>query len=213
MARRWTVAIFCLVFSFAAGAAWAADGKLYRWVDENGVVHFGDRVPPQYAKVDRQVLNDRGVQVETLEGERSDDELAAEQREADLQAAEQREAEAAKDRDRILISTYASVEEIEALRDRRMELVGGQIRVTELYLEDLREKLARLQKETERFRPYSADPNARPMPDNLAREMSETLDSIILYEQTLTESRTQQDEMVAKFATDIDRFKELKGLD
>jgi len=212
MARRKTVAIFCLIFGLAAGAAWA-EGKLYRWVDENGVVHFGDRVPPQYAKVDRQVLNDRGVQVDTLEGERTDDERAAEQHEADLEAAEQREADAAKERDRILISTYASVEEIEALRDRRMELVGGQIRATELYLEDLREKLVRLQKETERFKPYSSNPNAQSMPDNLAREMSETLDSIILYEQTLTESRTQIDEMVARFHTDIDRFRQLKGLD
>ena len=25
-------------------------GIAYRWVDENGVVHYGDRVPPQYAK-------------------------------------------------------------------------------------------------------------------------------------------------------------------
>jgi hypothetical protein len=212
MARRKTVAIFCLILGLATGAAWA-QGKLYRWVDENGVVHFGDRVPPQYAKLDRQVLNDRGVQVDTLEGARTDDELAAEQHEADLEAAEQREADAAKERDRILISTYASVEEIEALRDRRMELVGGQIRATEVYLEDLREKLVRLQQETERFKPYSSDPNARSMPENLAREMSETLDSIILYEQTLTESRLQKDEMVARFATDIDRFRQLKGLD
>jgi hypothetical protein len=212
MDRRKTVAIFCLIFGLAAGAAWT-EGKLYRWVDENGVVHFGDRVPPQYAKVDRQVLNDRGVQVDTLEGERTDDELAAEQHEADLEAAEQREADAAKERDRILIGTYASVEEIEALRDRRMELIGGQIRATELYLEDLRAKLVRLQKETERFKPYSSNPNAQSIPDNLAREMSETLDSIILYEQTLTESRTQKDEMVARFDTDIDRFRQLKGLD
>ncbi len=212
MARRKTFAIICLTMGFASGAASAAD-RMYRWVDENGVVHFGDRVPPQYAKVDRQVLNESGVQVEAVEGAKTDEELAAEEREAAKQATAQTEAAAAEERDQILITTYASVEEIEALRDRRMELVGGQIRVTELYLEDLRDKLARLQEEAERFRPYSSEPDARHMPDNLAREMSETLDSIILYEQTLTESRTQQDEMVAKFAADIDRFKELKGLE
>jgi hypothetical protein len=27
--------------------------KLYKWVDENGIVHYGDHVPPEYAKNER----------------------------------------------------------------------------------------------------------------------------------------------------------------
>ena len=115
-------------------------------------------------------------------------------------------------RDTVLLSTYLTVAEIEALRDRRIDLLDGQIRVTEIYLRNLREKLTKLQKEAERYRPYSSEPGARPMPENLALELSDTLDSIILYEKTLTDTRGQQDELVIKFAADIDRFKELKGL-
>ena len=30
--------------------------KLYKWTDENGKIHYGDRIPPEYANRDRNVL-------------------------------------------------------------------------------------------------------------------------------------------------------------
>ena len=36
-------------------------GKLYQWTDDKGVVHYGDSIPPEYAKADRNVLNQQGV--------------------------------------------------------------------------------------------------------------------------------------------------------
>ena len=38
-------------------------GIAYRWVDEHGVVHYGDNIPPQYASQDRTILNSQGVEV------------------------------------------------------------------------------------------------------------------------------------------------------
>src|SRR4029450_7034053 len=35
----------------------ATTGKLYKWVDENGIVHYGDHVPAEYSKSERQVVN------------------------------------------------------------------------------------------------------------------------------------------------------------
>ncbi|HYC08791.1 MAG TPA: DUF4124 domain-containing protein, partial [Steroidobacteraceae bacterium] len=34
-----------------------AKGIAYRWVDEQGVVHYGDHIPPEYATQDRAILN------------------------------------------------------------------------------------------------------------------------------------------------------------
>ena len=31
------------------GSSSAGEPRLYRWVDDEGVVHFGDQVPPEYA--------------------------------------------------------------------------------------------------------------------------------------------------------------------
>jgi glutaredoxin len=43
MIRRMKLAIFIVLLSFAS----AAQAQLYRWVDEQGKVHFGDAPPPR----------------------------------------------------------------------------------------------------------------------------------------------------------------------
>lgn len=208
----WPLIGLVLLLSGAA-AAGSNDGRLYRWVDENGVVHYGDSIPPQYAKMERQVVNEHGITVDTMPAEKSDAELAELERLEALAEAEQRRNAELEQRDAILLSTYLSVDEIEALRNRRKELLDGQIRVTEIYLSNLRQKLEKLQADASRFQPYNSDPNAPPIHDWLAKELSNTLNSILVYEKTLDDTRVQQTEIVAKFDKDIDRFKHLKGLD
>jgi hypothetical protein len=54
-----------LLLTLAAGMADAqsqkGQKKVYRWVDKNGQVHYGDSVPAEYADQDRDVLNRQGV--------------------------------------------------------------------------------------------------------------------------------------------------------
>ena len=187
-------------------------GQTYRWKDENGTTHFGDSVPPEYSKTDRAVLNDNGITVKVLPREKTSEERAAEERDTAMAAAEKRRMEEMNQRDGILLSTYLSISEIEALRNRRRQLLDGQIRVTELYLKNLRAKLSGLQEDASRFQPYNSDPNAPPIHNWMAKSLSNTLNSILVYEKTLDDTRLQQGELVAKFDKDIDRFKMLKGL-
>lgn len=183
-------------------------GEVYRWVDNEGVVHFGDQIPAEYAPIDRQVLNQYGVTLRTEQGALTEEEIEA-QKKAD---AEKKAAKVAARRDEVLLSTYLSVEEIEALRDRRMELINGQFSVTKTYLESLKERLSQLQLEASNFKPYSKDPDAEPIDGKLAKELSELVDSITLYEKTLVDTRNRQDRLVMAFDSDIARFKELRGL-
>jgi hypothetical protein len=191
-----------------AAKAGDTSGQVYRWVDENGVVHFGDQVPAEYAPIDRQVLNQYGIPLRTEQGALTEEELEAERK----AAAEKKAALAAARRDEVLLSTYLSVEEIEALRNRRIELIDGQISVTSNYLQSLRERLKQLQAEANTFKPYSKDPEAAPIDEKLAQELADTADSIALYEKTLLDTRTRQGRVVMAFDADIARFKELKGL-
>lgn len=208
-AQQFVFAITILV----ASSSLAAEGlRAYRWVDDAGVTHYGDRVPPEYAGSELSVLNEQGVKVNSVAGTKSPEELAREGRERDLRAEQIKKRDAALLRDRVLLSTYLSVEEIEALRDRRVELVEGQMRVIQTYLDNLRAKLIKLEQESQRFSPYSPDPNARPIDEKLARELSDTLDSIMLYEKNLSKTRTEHDTLVDKFAADISRFEDLHSL-
>jgi hypothetical protein len=179
--------------------------KLYRWVDENGVVHYGDRVPPEYANLDRDLLNHQGVEVGSEGGALSPEE----QLQLDKAAADRQAEEESARRDRVLLDTYLTVEDIEKLRDRRIELLESQIEVTEQYIVNLENQLKALEREATRFKSRHGSEENVDLPEDLEREMSHTKASITLYHENLERTRVEQEALRAKFAADIDRFIEL----
>ena len=184
--------------------------KLYRWVDKDGAVHYTDSVPPEYAELDRDILNKQGIKVGDEEGAKTEEERAEEARLAAAEQAERDAKAAARRRDQILLDTYLSVEEIEMLRDPRVELLQARIRVTEQYLTNLRKRMVELERESKSYRPH--DPDAiNPMPANLTLDMQRTVAAINLYEGTLSTTRNEQQRWHERFAQDITRFKALKG--
>ena len=185
--------------------------KLYRWVDDKGVVHYGDSIPPEYANRDRNILNQHGVTVGFEEGEVTPEERAALERRAAEEEAQRQARDESIRRDNMLLETYLSVADIEDLRDRRLELLESQIKVTELYLTNLRKRLVTLQEEASNYKPYTTNENARQVPENLAVDLSRTTASINLYEQMLSRTRQDQETLKESFEKDITRFKELKG--
>jgi len=211
LTRTGTVLSLIAAFVLPSNSS-AQDGpRLYKWTDANGVVHYGDKVPPEFANIDRDVLNTQGVQVDFQEGELTAAERAEkERRAAEQQAALQARLEIAR-RDRMLLATYITVSDIEDLRDRRLELLGSQIKVTELYLGNLRKRVLALEAEAGAFKPYSTREDAPQIPENLALDISRTVASINLYEQTLARTRSDQETLRNSFDSDIERFRELKG--
>jgi len=186
-------------------------GKLYQWTDDKGVVHYGDSIPPEYAKADRNVLNQQGVHVGFEQGELTPEQRAEKARlAAEAEKAKQQREEIAR-RDKMLLETYISVSDIEDLRNRRLELLESQIKVTELYLANLRKRLLTLQDEASNYKPYTARENAPQVPENLQTDISRTVGSINLYEQTLSHARSTQETVRNSFDDDIRRFKQLKG--
>ncbi|MGH8265249.1 MAG: DUF4124 domain-containing protein [Steroidobacteraceae bacterium] len=178
--------------------------KLYRWVDDKGVVHYGDSIPPEYSKQERDILNKQGVQIGTLEAEKTPAQVAEELRKRE--AARQSQA-----RDEILLRTYLSAEQIEQLRDQRLDLIESQIKVTTQYLRSRRSRLAELHTQSRLFRPYSTNASARPMPDQLAEELVRTMNDIRVQEESLDTKRNEQQSLRDQFHRDIERFKELKA--
>jgi hypothetical protein len=201
-----------LALAVSAFAQQSQQPRLYRWVDKDGIVRYGDRIPPEYANVDRDVLNDQAVTVGFEEGEITPEEQAELDRLKAIADAEQLARDNAARRDRMLLETYITVADIEDLRDRRLELLSAQIKVTELYLTNLRKRLTTLEEEASVYKPYSQKENAAPVPEELALDMQRAIASISLYEQTLERTRNDQTALSAAFEQDILRFKELKRL-
>ena len=203
-----SVIVASTIALLAPVAAEAAEKKLYRWVDEDGVVHFGDSIPAKYAEVDRQVVNDHGITVDVMRGKKTPEEIAEEKRLEEIRMQE----ELQRRQDQALLATYLTVDEIIMHRDRRVELFQAQVRVTELYLRNLQRRLEKLEAEASKFQPYNDDLEAEMIDPDLAEDLTETRETIAQHEQNLKRFQEDEQSIVARFAGDIDRFKRLKGL-
>src|SRR6202795_4841281 len=189
----------------AAAAGTGTGRTVYKRVDQQGVTHYGDHIPPEYAAQEQQVINAQGVEISRLEAQKTAEQLAAEeQKKLDTQQA--------RDRDRNLLNTYASVQEIERLRDQRMTLVADQVKVTSQFLEVLNGRLKKLRLSSMHFKPYNSDPAAAAMPAQIAEDLVRVGNDIRTQEQNLHEKRSEEATMRKQFESDIDRFKQLKGI-
>jgi hypothetical protein len=189
-----------------AGAAQPGQKEkpVYKWVDEKGVVHYGDSVPAQYSKQERRILNDQGVEIGRLEAERSEAQRVEDEIRRQALAS-------ARQRDQILLTTYVSAEQIEQLRDQRLDLIDGQLKVSRQYLDTLHKRLEVLQSQAQFYSPYSSNSGAQAMPDQLAEDLVRTLNEIRMQERVLTSKNKEQTELRAQFQSDLERYRELKA--
>ena len=203
----WIASVLTLLGSLllAAGAGAANGRTMYKWVDEQGVTHYGDHIPPEYASQEQHVINSQGIEINRTDAQKTPDQLAADDQ-------KKLEAQQSQNRDRNLLSTYASVQEIERLRDQRLTLLSDQIKVTSQFLEVLNGKLKKLQVSSMRYKPYNTDPKAETMPDQIAEDLVHNGNDIRTQEQNLHAKRNEEAIMSKQFESDIARFKELKGI-
>src|SRR5215471_2163764 len=169
-------------------------GIAYRWVDEKGVIHYGDNIPPQYASQDRAILNAQGVEVGHLDAQKTPEEEAVARRAREALMKQRQH-------DAFLVSTYTSVKDIEALRDARLDQLKAQRAAAEQYVESLRVRLGTLQTRALNFTPYSKD--ARRMPDDLAENLVRTSNELRVQSGALAVKGTEETALRQQFQADI----------
>lgn len=149
------------VFVLAAGAA---DGALYRWVDENGRVQYSD-TPPQKDRSAVQLSN-RGMVLKkieaplSLEQQKAKDAEEARKRAEDAKALEQRRQDSA------LLQSFTTVQEIDMKRDREVSVV-------EIAIANLREQERTLDARlaADRKRAEDLDKTKKPLPQSLKEDI------------------------------------------
>lgn len=203
------VSLTILMALLASTAALAQNQPVFRWVDSEGLTHYGDSIPAEYAELPKEVLNEHGVAVGQLDGKKTPEQI-----EAERIANEKRVAIELRQRaDQALLATYLSVDEILMHRDRRVELFQAQSRVTELYLSNLSRRMERIRNDASRYSPYSEDSSAPMIPEDLADDLRDTKDTIARHERNLEKFLEDEQQIITRFDGDISRFKLLKGIE
>jgi hypothetical protein len=204
-----TIAMLGVATAHAQSKSSGGREAFYRCKDGTGQTHYGDSMPQACTGFDTEVLNEHGMVMRIIEGERT--RAARIEREV-VEGRARKEREARAQRDRMLIETYLTVADIERLRDQRLELLVSQYRVTEQNIKNLRERQTRLEQQIARFKPYSDQANAPPLPDHLAEEMVNLVNGARVYAESLIKNKQEQADVKSTFEADIKRFKELKGI-
>lgn len=199
--------IFVLV---SVAAPWsissATAANTYRWVDENGHVHYSDQIPPQDVGRAYSVINKEGITVNSVEQVKTKEQLEEEQR---LQAKHDEQLRLAKEKavyDRILLDTYPKVSDLEETRDRYIATLEGLIKVAQ-------HKLGNLNRDLDKLSQSAADleREGKPVPEDMSKDIANLQAQVEAETSFIAAQHKQQQDVRDKFAADINRFKELKA--
>lgn len=133
-----------LIFLLLAPAL-AAQAAYKKWVDENGVVHYGTTIPPEYAQKGHTQINDRGIEVGTVERAKTPEEVARERELERLRAEQLKLEQEQRARDRVLLQLFSTEDDLIMVRDGKLQQVDAQIKLKQKQLDRLKDRLSTLQ--------------------------------------------------------------------
>ncbi|MGH8710764.1 MAG: DUF4124 domain-containing protein [Burkholderiales bacterium] len=173
---------------------------MYKWVDENGVTHYGDSIPPEYRSRANEELNKRGVIIKKNDAALTPEQIKAKEEEL---AKRKKEKETIR-RDAVLLGTYSNAEEIDLARDRNLRQIERVIKDTQTQLKSIEDQL-----KTSRDNAAAYKRENKPVPEGLQMDI-ETLEKTKQdLEVAILQKRADAEELRARFEEDKKRYIEL----
>jgi hypothetical protein len=185
---------------------WCRADRLYKWVDDDGSVHYSDVIPPQRIDKGHTVVDKDGVVVTTFDtvkhGAALTEEKARQVREK--QALEQTHQKAI--RDRQLLETYDTRDQLIEAQDQRLATIDGVLKFAAAHIDRLKEQKAELMKSAAQLERDGKTVSAS------LREEIDGLAAQIDQQQAYVGAKVIERERTARQNTeDLVRFDELKG--
>ncbi len=194
--------LFVLFLSLALGSQTAFAKRMYRWEDENGKVHFTGQMPPDKVKYGSKVLDEDGRVVAVKEGAKTREQREKEQRLAILRKEQEKIIAKQKAHDKVLLTTFRNVKDIELALASKKEALAAQRRVLDGNLQRLQEQLTSQQQTAARF-----ERNGRKASQKLLDEIEASKKQIGLANAEIEKYLNKMMELEREFASDIERFK------
>jgi hypothetical protein len=200
-ARFAVAAMLFAVASFLA-AAGPARAATYKWVDEKGVVHYTDKMPPEAVDKASIQLNPQGVPVNKTDRALTPEQRRAIEQEAERARARARAQEELDRRDRALVASYTSEAELDLARNRSLQTINNVILSSQAFSEQLSNR--KVDVETKK-----AQSQGKPIVAVLDREL-ESIDAELLRQSDLVAQKKREATIItAKYDADKQRWREL----
>lgn len=180
-------------------------GKLYRWVDENGKVHYTDSLPPQQAGEAHEELNPQGVTVKEVSKAKTREEIAREQEIERLREEQRKLAEKQNAEDQVLLNTFRNEEDILMSRNGQLAAIDAQVAVIDANVKRHKKRLSALQQDAANY-----ENSGKPVPKQVLANIGATHKALDESYQTVIAKEHDKDRIRKKFASDLQRFNEIK---
>ncbi len=192
----------CLLAAVCALPVQAQDkgARMYKCVDAAGKVYYSDKINPDCGQGTE--LNRQGVEMKKKDVAKPGQTGKGEPVATTTKAAMEQER-----RDRALMATYTTEQEIDAARDRSLAIPVQGTKALEAKLEKANKQLSELKIQADTLASQK-----KALPAHLLEDVSTSQKEIAGLEAELAQRKSQSNAISAKFEADKKRFRELKGV-
>jgi hypothetical protein len=190
--------IFILVSAMAMSSFAYAEGRIVKWVDEKGITHYGDTVPPQYSGRDTSEINKQGRVVKQNKVDSTSANVAATETETKANEEQKRH-------DRALLAAYTTEQEFDLARDRNLQTDDAAVQGLEQRKTSAQERLAANRKTADRF-----NKRKKPVPVDVSQDIKSNEAEIAKVEGQIKERQQSMQATRQRFDNDKQRFIQLK---
>ena len=179
---------------------WSA-GYSFRYKDDQGAIHIGYSVPPEYIDNGYDVLSENGRVVDTIPPK----EVLDEQAQKMLEEAETRhQYELQRSKDEALLRYYSEPEDIEIVRQRKMQELDNFIAIQRANILSYKSRIANLQSQA-----ADLERSGQQVPQSILATIETLQENVQDAEQDIAERQQEKKEVNQAFNDDIERLKQL----
>ncbi len=175
--------------------------KMYRWVDDNGNVYFSDHVPPDQIRHKREALSESARVLEVVEAAKSKEQIELEKRLQKLRREQQKLIEKQRNHDRVLLSTFRNLEDMEMSMRGKLQALDAQRKVAEGNRTRLEKQLRRQLHKAAQF-----ERENRAVPKKLTQAIKDTRQQLKAVKQEIDRHLAKRKQVEDDFKMDIARL-------
>ena len=183
-----------------------AAAGIKKWVDADGITHYGTSIPPEYVNQGHTELNSRGIAVKQIGRARTPEEIAREKELERLRKLQDQAVAEQRTKDRILLNMYRNEDDLEMVRNGKVAQIDSQIKLKQLHIERLKAHLAKWQGAAAARERQGKKPTPKQLEnlDSLQKLLEVAYSDIV-------EKEASKRRIIARYGRELRRFQQLKS--
>lgn len=173
-------------------------GPLYRWVDDEGKVHYGDSIPPQYVQKGYRVVSEQGITVYTIK--------PASEIPPPVEEKKEKSPPPLSNYERGLLATYTNEDELLQAKARKLADIEAIIELTRENRQLLENQFRQYTREAGDF-----ERRGQQVPEQLRQDIVTIREKMADIDKTIERYKAQKEEEAQRFDNDLDHYRALKS--